>query len=319
MAVTGTRGRDLGARRAGGPARHRARGARAGRRRGAARRAAPPRCNPTDIALARSAAPRACRRRGCRAWTPPATVESVGAGRRAARGRRRGDGGRRAATAGGRRAVGAARRAGGVCRPASRRRHARAGVDAADERPHGVARPRAARPRRRARRCSSPAAPACSPPTRSRSRSAQGSASSPTRARPTRSSCAASAPTSCCRAATALPRRCARRPGGVDAVFDTALLGRAIFGAIRDGRSARVRAGPGTATTSRTASRSTASGSATCSSARTGCEELRALAAEGVLALRVAATFPPERAADAHRLMEAGGLRGRAVIVFDPA
>ena len=45
-------------------------------------------------------------------------------------------------------------------------------------------------------------------------------------------------------------------------------------------------------------------------------QELRELAADGVLALRVAATFPPERAADAHRLMEAGGLRGRAVIVF---
>ena len=45
--------------------------------------------------------------------------------------------------------------------------------------------------------------------------------------------------------------------------------------------------------------------------------ELSDLASRGVLALRVAATFPPERAADAHRQMEAGGLRGRAVIVFD--
>ena len=45
--------------------------------------------------------------------------------------------------------------------------------------------------------------------------------------------------------------------------------------------------------------------------------ELSDLAARGVLALRVAATFPPERSADAHRQMEAGGLRGRAVIVFD--
>ncbi len=44
--------------------------------------------------------------------------------------------------------------------------------------------------------------------------------------------------------------------------------------------------------------------------------ELRDLASEGALALRVAATFPPERIADAHALMEAGGLRGRAVIVF---
>ena len=45
--------------------------------------------------------------------------------------------------------------------------------------------------------------------------------------------------------------------------------------------------------------------------------ELSELAGQGVLALRVAATFPPERAADAHRQMEAGGLRGRAVVVFD--
>ena len=35
-----------------------------------------------------------------------------------------------------------------------------------------------------------------------------------------------------------------------------------------------------------------------------------------MLALRVADTYPPERAADAQRQMEAGGLRGRAVIVF---
>ena len=45
--------------------------------------------------------------------------------------------------------------------------------------------------------------------------------------------------------------------------------------------------------------------------------ELSELAGQGALVLRVAATFPPERAADAHRLMEAGGLRGRAVVVFD--
>jgi NADPH:quinone reductase-like Zn-dependent oxidoreductase len=44
--------------------------------------------------------------------------------------------------------------------------------------------------------------------------------------------------------------------------------------------------------------------------------ELRELAGSGVLRLRVAETFVPEHAAEAHRLMEAGGLRGRAVIVF---
>ena len=45
--------------------------------------------------------------------------------------------------------------------------------------------------------------------------------------------------------------------------------------------------------------------------------ELSRLAGQGVLALRVVATFPPERAADAHRQTEVGGLRGRAVVVFD--
>jgi NADPH:quinone reductase len=43
---------------------------------------------------------------------------------------------------------------------------------------------------------------------------------------------------------------------------------------------------------------------------------LRELASNGRLQLRVAAAYPPERAADAHRAMDAGGLRGRAVIVL---
>ena len=37
---------------------------------------------------------------------------------------------------------------------------------------------------------------------------------------------------------------------------------------------------------------------------------------KGRLTLRVAETFPPERAADAQRKMDAGGIRGRLVIVF---
>lgn len=43
---------------------------------------------------------------------------------------------------------------------------------------------------------------------------------------------------------------------------------------------------------------------------------LRQQAEDGVLTLRVAATFPPEQAADAHRRLEARGTRGRCVIVF---
>jgi NADPH:quinone reductase-like Zn-dependent oxidoreductase len=45
-------------------------------------------------------------------------------------------------------------------------------------------------------------------------------------------------------------------------------------------------------------------------------DRLRQQAEDGVLTLRVAATFPPERAADAHRRLEARGTRGRCVIVF---
>ena len=45
-------------------------------------------------------------------------------------------------------------------------------------------------------------------------------------------------------------------------------------------------------------------------------DRLGHLVAEGRLTLRVAETFPPERAADAQRKMSAGGIRGRLVIVF---
>jgi NADPH:quinone reductase-like Zn-dependent oxidoreductase len=45
-------------------------------------------------------------------------------------------------------------------------------------------------------------------------------------------------------------------------------------------------------------------------------EELRQAASDGLLQLRVAGEYPPEQAAEAQRIMHAGGLRGRALIVF---
>jgi len=45
-------------------------------------------------------------------------------------------------------------------------------------------------------------------------------------------------------------------------------------------------------------------------------DELRALAESGKVTLRVAATFPADNAAEAHRVLEAGGTRGRCVITF---
>jgi NADPH:quinone reductase-like Zn-dependent oxidoreductase len=104
-------------------------------------------------------------------------------------------------------------------------------------------------------------------------------------------------------------------PGGVDAVFDTALLGRSAFRAIREGGAlAYVRTWDGEDEEDGIAIRRVWVGDVLD---RTDwLRELSELAAAGVLALRVAAEFPPEQAADAHRLMEAGGLRGRALISF---
>jgi NADPH2:quinone reductase len=45
-------------------------------------------------------------------------------------------------------------------------------------------------------------------------------------------------------------------------------------------------------------------------------DELRQLVEDGVVTLRVARTFPAEQGAEAHRVLEAGGVRGRLVITF---
>ena len=45
-------------------------------------------------------------------------------------------------------------------------------------------------------------------------------------------------------------------------------------------------------------------------------DHLRQQTEERLVTLRVAATYPPEQAPDAHRRLEAGGTRGRCVIVF---
>ena len=45
-------------------------------------------------------------------------------------------------------------------------------------------------------------------------------------------------------------------------------------------------------------------------------DRLRQLAEEGAITLRVAETYAPEQAPEAHRRLEAGGTRGRLVIVF---
>ena len=105
-------------------------------------------------------------------------------------------------------------------------------------------------------------------------------------------------------------------PEGVDAVYDTALLQRAALPAIREGGGlAVVRGWDGDDVEQGVHIHRVWVGDVL---ERTDwLHELRELAGSGDLQLRVVSTHPPERAADAHRLMEAGGLRGRAVIVFD--
>ncbi|TFV52894.1 NADP-dependent oxidoreductase [Blastococcus sp. TF02A_35] len=49
---------------------------------------------------------------------------------------------------------------------------------------------------------------------------------------------------------------------------------------------------------------------------RDALDRLRQQVEEGVLTLRVARTFPAEQAAEAHRTLEAGGVRGRLVLTF---
>lgn len=105
-------------------------------------------------------------------------------------------------------------------------------------------------------------------------------------------------------------------PDGVDGLYDTALLRRAAFPAIRDGgQIVVVRGWDGDEVEDRGIHVHPVM-VATVLERTDWLEELRRLASEGRLKLRVAKAFPPEEAADAERLMDAGGLRGRAVIVF---
>jgi len=47
-------------------------------------------------------------------------------------------------------------------------------------------------------------------------------------------------------------------------------------------------------------------------------DRLRQQVEDGAVTLRVAGTFPPERAGEAHARLERGGTRGRLVIEFRP-
>ena len=103
-------------------------------------------------------------------------------------------------------------------------------------------------------------------------------------------------------------------PGGVDGLIDAAVLDAAALPAIRDGgKLATVRgfAGPSERGITIEPVRVTP-----YLENHEALDRLGQLVAAKRLTLRVAETFPPERAGDAHRKMTAGGIRGRLLIVF---
>jgi NADPH:quinone reductase len=103
-------------------------------------------------------------------------------------------------------------------------------------------------------------------------------------------------------------------PDGVDAVLDAALLGPAILPAVRSGgQLLAVRPFQGETERGITISLVLV-GHHLHEGARLA--ELADLAAKGVITLRIAELIPCERAGEAHRRLEAGGVRGRLVLTF---
>lgn len=104
-------------------------------------------------------------------------------------------------------------------------------------------------------------------------------------------------------------------PGGVDGFFDTALIFARAFPAIRDGGAlAIVRDWRGGGTERGIALHRVVM--MTVIEQTEWLQQLRELASNGILRLRVAGTYEVDRVAEAHRVMEGGGVRGRLVLTF---
>lgn len=103
-------------------------------------------------------------------------------------------------------------------------------------------------------------------------------------------------------------------PDGVDGLADGAVMDELVLAAVRDGgRVASVRgyrgAGQDRVSVIPVLVRRAAED-------RAALDRLREQAEQGVLTLRVARAFPAEEAAEAHRLLARGGIRGRLVLTF---
>lgn len=108
-------------------------------------------------------------------------------------------------------------------------------------------------------------------------------------------------------------------PQGVDAVIDAALLEAGAVGAVRDGGAVitlRGYAGSGDATPDRRGITFHPIYVRNYAREQEKLDRLRLQAEAGEVTLRVAHVFPAEQAPEAHRLLEAGGTRGRLVLEF---
>lgn len=107
----------------------------------------------------------------------------------------------------------------------------------------------------------------------------------------------------------------AEYPDGVDGLADGALLGALALPAVKDGGAvATVRGYQGDG---RRGLRVTPVLVRQHAEDHAALDRLREQVESGVLTLRVAGTYPAEQAAEAHRRFEAGGVRGRLVLLFD--
>jgi NADPH:quinone reductase len=103
-------------------------------------------------------------------------------------------------------------------------------------------------------------------------------------------------------------------PDGVDGLADGALLNEAAIPAVKDGGAfTAIRGFEGVP---QRGIRFTQTWVRQYDGEYEKLDRLRQQAEAGVLTIRVAGTYPPEHAAEAHRRLEAGGTRGRLVIVF---
>lgn len=103
-------------------------------------------------------------------------------------------------------------------------------------------------------------------------------------------------------------------PGGVDGLIDAAVLDAAVLPAIRDGgRLATVRGWAGPTERDITVMPVLV---AKYLQNQEALDRLGQMVGDGKLTLRVAETFPPERAAEAQARLDAGGVRGRLLIAF---